>query len=136
MSFWRRLFGGTERQVRAGDVFLMPLQTGPYGACRVIRVGDLSKARPGAFFGESRALVVATAWTGTARPELSDRRLKEYFISTKFKPDGEILAIWAMGLPPDSFIHIGRLPPTKDELNLEVGSSGWEWLSLGIVSEE
>ncbi|MEG7523874.1 MAG: ankyrin repeat domain-containing protein [Chromatiales bacterium] len=121
-----------------GDVFMMPIEDGLFGACRVIRRGDPAKRHLNDWMEvtENGILVTLTAWMGTAKPDISEPKLREPLRKTFGNWNGETELIWVTKPLPAEFICIGKLQPTAEELKLNSNeNSGWYWL-LDMVTEQ
>jgi hypothetical protein len=102
---------------KPGDVYLMPLEDGRLGACRVLR------ARGGR---EPAVLVAATPWVGTAPPDLSEPALREVLVLTHHSWRDEPEMSWVDDPVPADFVRLGELPPTRAEAKRECMSfAGW-----------
>jgi hypothetical protein len=105
------------RNVRAGDVFLMPLPEGRFGACRVLQTRE----------GPRAALVATTPWLGSAPPGLGEPRLREILHLTHHAWRNQRCARWVSDPVPASFTRLGTLEPSAKEARLECDSyGGWE----------
>ncbi|MBL3529061.1 MAG: ankyrin repeat domain-containing protein [gamma proteobacterium endosymbiont of Lamellibrachia anaximandri] len=121
-----------------GDVFMMPIEDGLFGACRVIRRGDPAKRHLNDWMEvtENGVLVTLTAWMGTSQPDISEPKLREPLRKTFGNWNGETELIWVTKPLPAEFKCIGKLQPTAEELKLNSNeNSGWYWL-LDMVSEQ
>lgn len=107
----------------AGTVFLMPLEDGRFGACRVLRenVGEERKRH-----GEPAVLVAGSAWIGTSPPELADPRLREILHLTHHNWKNRPEVNWVSVPPPEDFRAIGHLEPDDLDRGYEcLTSGGW-----------
>lgn len=126
--------GGDPRRVSPGAVLLIPLESGGFGACRVIRKGDPKKVPPSDWMGviENGVLVMATAWIADAAPNLKSESqvLKTPLKFTFGNWNGESQISWIKDEPPSAFKLIGILPPTRDEAKMTSENSvAWNWFS-------
>jgi len=122
----------------SGDVFMMPLEDGLLGACRVIRKGDPAKRHPNDWMAmtENGVLVAATAWVGTSPPDISEQKLRETLCKTFGEWNGEKELIWIAKPLPSEFKYIGKLQPTAEELELSSNeNAGWGWLSNMVIAQ-
>jgi hypothetical protein len=106
-----------------GDVFLMPLEDGRFGVCRVIQK---SFER-----GEERVLVVATPWIGSREPELSETLLREVLMLNHHVWGNVPAALWIFYPLPAGFTLLGHLEPTQTEKQM-VCNSGAAWPLLAV----
>lgn len=118
-----------------GDVYMMPLEGGLYGACRVIKKTTLDPSFPDT--PREGFIVVSTAWVGSEIPSISDPRLREHLRTTFWSSDGQsrIDVGYVRDEPPSSFRRIGQIPPTPEELQLNGESRVWE-LYPGVVAKQ
>jgi hypothetical protein len=107
---------------KSGDAFLMPLEDGRFGVCRVLRE-NTAEERKG--HGCPQILVAASPWIGTAPPDLNDPILREiHHLNHHSWNDPNLL--WVSDPPPESFQHIGTIKPTPgDKRRKCYGSGGW-----------
>lgn len=121
-----------------GQVFMMPLENGLNGACRVIRKGDPSKRKTSNIFDprEEGFLVMATTWVGSGLPDLSDSRLRKPLAKTFSEWNNEPEYIWTDKPLPDNFKYIGTIKPTQAELGIECREKvGWTWLPSIVLKQ-
>jgi hypothetical protein len=109
-------------QVQAGDVFLMPLADGRFGACRVLRVaGDASQVQ-----------VAASQWIGAEAPALSEPRLRDILVKTHHNWHSELEVQWIGEPVPVTYRRLGQLPPLLDETTPANVFGSWGSLALQV----
>ena len=112
-----------------GALFAVPLGESGFGACRVLR-GPVSPEEI-LFVGESAVLVAASAWTGTELPTARTRGVRtiyRYVLRWPGQAPRKVpFKVWVKGPPPDTFVHLGQLPPTGAELAAEDYGAGITW---------
>jgi hypothetical protein len=105
---------------RVGDTYAIPLPSGGYGAIRVLRVSQ-QEDRPS-------TLVAVTPWLGDDPPSLAEPKLREIVLRRRGKFGGRPAISWYTGMPPASFVPLGAIAPTTEELALDPnGEYGGEW---------
>jgi hypothetical protein len=115
-------------EVRAGDIFVMPLADGRFGACRVVRVRKDKHSR--------RALVYASAWVGTAPPDLAEPLLRRILVLTHHSWKNEPEILWVDAPVPGDFTRLGRLPMDDDDAELEAHGSGhWVHFPMQVLMQ-
>lgn len=113
-------------EVRPGDVFLMPLEDGRFGACRVLQRKEDS----------SGVLVAASPWIGTAEPDLAEPQLQTTLRPTHHACTGAPAMLWVGDPVPETFRLLGSLPPTSEELDLEIHVFGsWGYCSIQVLMQ-
>jgi hypothetical protein len=103
-------------RVQVGDVFLMPLEDGRHGVCRVLRKR------------EGEVLAAASPWVGPAAPALDEPQLRQVLRLTHHSWQDEPCASWMSDPVPATFRRLGVLPPTKEDAALArqgLGQSSW-----------
>lgn len=111
-----------------GDAFAFLLDDGRYGVCRVIRVGNKDDVK---FWGEPVVLYATSPWIGDEVPKADEPALQEILFLNHHFWDNSTTVSWTNEEVPDSFIAIGKIPPSEEELKLESHSFS-EWLGAGI----
>ncbi len=96
----------------AGAVFLCQLEDGRFGACRVLRRGEMGDDP---YYEETMLLVAASPWIGTEPPDLNNPELREILRSNHHSNKGDMELGWLSKPPPKSFKYLGMLPPSKKE---------------------
>jgi len=116
-----------------GDVFLMPLEDGRFGVCRVLRrctPEDLS------FISRDDVLVAATPWVGVGKPDLSEPLLRETLVLNHHSWENQPQIIWVRDAPPPGFSLIGSLEPTSAEDRLQSYMFGaWQALAIQVLDQ-
>ena len=100
-----------KRLVQPGDAFAVPLGDGRFGAVRVLRTVDDK--------GERTALVAVTPWIGSRVPDAIDPALRQILLEHRGFFRGRPAICWYDGQPPVEFIHLGVIPPTGEELQID-----------------
>lgn len=104
-------------RVTVGDVFLMPLEDGRLGACRILRTNA----------EEDSVLVAATNWVGTEPPDLSEPQLRTILLKSHHAWKGAPCAHWVIqNAVPETFTHLGSILPTSEEEKL-TGQFSTSW---------
>jgi hypothetical protein len=124
-----------------GSIFVMVLEPGLFGACRVIRKGNAASAPTWDRMGVTidGLLVMATAWIGSNPPSLStdEKELRKPLRKT-FGEWGDSLEVsWVnkRKLPSD-FTFAGILPVTSDERQLDSReANAWEWIATQVLNQ-
>lgn len=122
-----------------GATYLIPLDDGYLGACRVIRpaVGDdllglMSDLPPAKREERARlfVVVVTTPWVGKAPPSLDEPELRRVLRLTHHEwQDAPQIYVGPVEVPPD-YQLVGIIPPTDDEKRLK-GVLSTTWTSRG-----
>jgi hypothetical protein len=113
------------RRVRPGDVFLMPLEDGRYGVCRVLRT------RP----EQGDVLAAASPWVGASAPALDEPQVRQILRLTHHNWQDVPYVGWMSAPVPATFTRLGDLPPTEEEAAWEEqgqGPSNWIHLPLQV----
>src|SRR5262249_17341571 len=95
-----------------GDAFLMPLEDGRYGVCRVLRRPTSEEAK---FHGAGCVLVAASPWIGDAAPDLNDPRLRQIHVLTHHNWGKTPDVNWVSYPVPKSFRLLGTIAPSAAE---------------------
>jgi hypothetical protein len=107
---------------KAGEAFLMPLEDGRYGLCRVLRESTEKEARE---YGAPYVLVAASPWIGTGPPDLADPVLREIQHLTHHSWNNPNLNVVTQP-PPEAFRKVGVIEPTAAEKVMQCSwSGGW-----------
>jgi hypothetical protein len=116
-----------------GEAFLMPLDDGRFGVCRVLRHStEAEEKRQGA----PHALAAASSWIGSEPPEIDDPRLRDLLILTHHSFTGRPEILWISEPVPTSFRPLGVIEPSADEARMEwYVSSGWGSFPLQLFSQ-
>src|SRR5262245_8658772 len=112
------------RRPEAGDVYLIEIQPGVYGARRLLQVR--TKGR------QSWYLLATTPWFGKTPPSLDEPRLREILRLTHHEWKNEAQITFVPGNPPEGCRWLGNFPPTRQEQKLKCTSYGLQnadWLT-------
>jgi hypothetical protein len=110
-----------------GSVFLMPLDDGRYGVCRVIRHGAPFSDTP-------RALVVASPWIGTGVPDLDEPLLREQLVLNHHSWNNKVEAFYAFDNVPADFRLLGEIAPTDEDAKLTCSTlTRWDSAPLQVL---
>jgi hypothetical protein len=111
-----------------GSVYAMVLQDGRYGACRIIR---RMTEKESSEFGGDCLLVVASSYIGKEIPDISNPEIKSILHVTHHSWNNHPEYIWISikNRIPETFIKIGDIAPSPEELKFECYSYS-SWLSL------
>ena len=118
-----------DKGMNRGDVYVVLMTDGRYGAIRVLR------------FGNDSYLIYVSTYLDGAPPDLGDPRLRTILVQNRFHYEQVPAVKWETGKFPLSFIHLGtlELTPEEEALNSNThgtisGSTGlealWEWRYL------
>ncbi|MFK7776891.1 MAG: hypothetical protein QM501_02055 [Gimesia sp.] len=111
---------------RAGDAFAFPLEDGRFSVCRVLADRII---RPK--IGIDSVLVACSAWIGTNVPREDDPELKQILNLTHHTCDEQYHIVWIDDPVPDTFIPIGSIEPTEEEIFTNCPSyCGWTVMAL------
>lgn len=111
-----------------GDVFLMPLEDGRFGVCRVIQKGLQD--------GRERVLVAASPWIGSGRPDLSEPLLREILLLNHHAWKNALVVLWTSAPVLADFTWIGLLEPAQNETQMYChASGGWQWMSAQVLAQ-
>lgn len=109
------------QRAAAGDAFLLPLEDGRFGLCRVLRCEDAELEI------QRGALIELSAWIGAEPPDLDDPALREPLLLTHHLYQGDPQRIWETEPPPRSFRRLGQIEVLPAEREVECLSFGfWE----------
>jgi hypothetical protein len=112
----------------AGTVFLMPLDDGRLGACRVLRLGSE--------MGGLGALVAASPWIGTEAPSLNEPAIRETLILNHHAWRGEREVNWVFEPPPPTFRELGKFELSKADLETtRLSVSGWQSFAIQVFAQ-
>ena len=103
--------------MKPGDVFVVPLPNGQYGAVRILRTDGKS------------SIVSTTRYIGPHLPALDDPLLFETLMQKRFAFDGWPARQWLDGEPPMGFQFVGCFPLTEAEAELQCLAHGGKWSS-------
>jgi len=124
-----------------GSIFVMVLDSGLFGACRVIRKGNAASVPTWDKIGVTidGLLVMATAWIGTNPPNLStdEKELRTPLRKTFGTWRGSLEVSWVTkrNLPSD-FAFAGILPVTSDERQLDSqDANAWGWIAEQVLKQ-
>jgi hypothetical protein len=105
-----------------GDAFLMPLDDGRFGVCRMLWESTEQQATE---YGAPHVLVAASSWIGTQMPDLDDPLLREIQQLTHHSWNNPNMNRVTQP-PPESFQKIGVIEPTPAEKVMRcIWSGGW-----------
>ena len=109
-----------------GQVFLLPLDDGRFGACRVLRRSTPTDEK---LLGAPSVLVVGCAWSGEAAPDLSEPLLQEVLRLTHGSWKGTTAASWVSGRVPRSIKLLGHIEPSASDRKIQRpgDSAGWAY---------
>jgi hypothetical protein len=89
----------------AGSVFLIPLEDGRFGACRILRSVENR-------MGYKRVILAELSrWIGREPPDLADPELRRPLRLTHHKWRGKVERVWSDAPAPDEFRFLGVLEP-------------------------
>ncbi|WP_148598350.1 hypothetical protein [Aquisphaera giovannonii] len=107
----------------AGAAFLMPLDDGRFGVCRVLRRPD---AEEEARHGAPTVLAAASSWIGDEPPAIDDPRLRAVLILSHHAFAGRPEIQWVSERVPESFRPLGTIEPDDDERRMPCNvHGGW-----------
>jgi len=107
-----------------GEIFVMPLEDGRFGACRVIQRS--------AFDGPS-VLVAASPWIGNDLPDLEDPRLRSILILSHHSFNNEPAMVWVDNPLPKAFKRLGVIEPSAREKRIKVAGGGaWAFFPIHL----
>jgi hypothetical protein len=116
-----------------GDVFVMRLADGRYGACRVVRLPGAHESH----VEEGRAMVAATEYIGDAPPEANDPSLRRLLVLSHHVHKGtrqDVCSLWLAGPPAAGFEKLGRIEPSAEERKLPCNSySDWAYFPFQVL---
>jgi hypothetical protein len=115
-----------------GAVFLMPLEDGRYGVCRVLRE-NTEKERQG--HGCPCILVAASPWIGPEAPDLSDPHLREIQKLTHHAWKNAPNVCWVSEPPPESFQRLGTIEPSATDKRCHCGVFGGWYFAFHVLME-
>src|SRR5262245_28462810 len=116
-----------------GDAFLMPVEDGRFGVCRVLRHGARENWLAN---GGSGVLAAASSWIGRQPPDVSDLRLREILVLNHHAWKNVKEMNWVNDPAPPSFRYIGVIPPSPAEKRATCGSSAsWEHFPQQLYSQ-
>jgi hypothetical protein len=108
---------------KPGDTFLMPLEDGSFGVCRVLRESTAAELKR---HGCPHVLVAASTWMGTKVPDIGDRRLRKIHRLTHHSWKNAANVCWVSDPVPASFRRLGVIKPTAVEKRWNcMASGGW-----------
>src|SRR5688572_23128878 len=108
-----------------GEVFLMPLEDGRFGVCRVLR--ENTEAERNAH-GCRCILVASSSWIGSEAPSLDDPQVRTIQKLTHHSWKKQLNICWVSDPPPVSFQRIGVIEPTRADKHLQcMSSGGWSF---------
>ena len=113
-----------------GSVFLMPLEDGRFGVCRVRNRRNDS--------GTEVVLVDASDWIGSEAPDLvRDRKaIKRTLHLSHHNWSNKPERLWVSEPPPDTFRLLGTLPVTADDAAVECMTwGGWQGASFQVLMQ-
>ncbi len=111
-----------------GDVFLMPLEDGRFGVCRILQKGRQGR--------QDRVLVIASPWIDSGEPDLSLPLLREVLTLNHHAWQNSPAMLWLWQPLPAEFKQIGFLEPTEAEKQIWCGSgASWEWLATQLLEQ-
>lgn len=92
-----------------GATFLIPLDDGRFGLCRVIRRDENR-------FGSNEIILAElSSWIGSKSPDLTDPDLRRVLKLTHHKWRGQAERVWTDCPAPSSFQYVGSIEPTANE---------------------
>ena len=119
-----------------GDVFIVPLADGRFGAVRVIR--PRSTNDPFADDPDLR-VVAATHYIAAAKPTIDDPALRQLLTLTHHFHTGrkqDLCALWLFGPPPAEFELLGNIPPARAEMKIYCNSfSAWSYFPRQVLMQ-
>lgn len=99
------------RALREGDTYAVPVSDGRYGAVRVLRLSEEE--------GGPSALVALTSLLQDAVPAADDPALRTILRRFYGQWNGQHAICWYSGKPLASFVLIGTIAPTDEELSFD-----------------
>jgi hypothetical protein len=110
-----------------GTVFVMPLENGRVGVCRVVRK-ELKEI--------PCALVVASDWIGDTPPQLSDPAIRRILLKNHHNWTDQPEILWVASPPPNEFKTIGKIDVLPKDRKLDSGYYGeWDSIPLQILAQ-
>jgi hypothetical protein len=115
-----------------GAVYLVPLEGGMFGACRVLRRSTDDETQKW-----GRCIVVATTrWIGARPPSLDEPELRDVLVLTHHSWKNEPHRMWIDDVPPAEYECIGSIPPSAEDERVEVkrfaGQRAVRWTHAAI----
>jgi hypothetical protein len=105
-----------------GDVYAAPLESGGFGAIRVLRVMTIN--------GDVSALVSVTPWRGMHLPTGVESSLQQTLATSDGMGGRRLALCWYDGPVHASLVWIARLPVSEEERGLDArGTYGGRWNS-------
>ncbi|MEM8883029.1 MAG: DUF4240 domain-containing protein [Planctomycetota bacterium] len=114
---------GSTRQPRTGDVFAVPTGDGRYGAVRVLATDG----------GDRSALFAVTPWLGDV-PALDEPKLRRVLVQNRARYVDEPALVFRDGPIPSEFRYLGSIPPTEEELSIDVKGRYGGRLDVSVVN--
>ena len=103
---------------RVGDTYAVPLGNGEFGAVRVLRISP----------SDATSLVAVTCWRSTTVPSLAAPELDRILVQWRGRYRGKLAIAWYTGEPPATFVLLGTIPPSAEELAIDsMGSYAGQW---------
>jgi hypothetical protein len=76
---------------------------------------------------EKSALVSTSEYLGHRRPSLDDPLIRKTVVQNRGRFNNEPARMWLVGIAPESFELLGRIPPTDAENEMECNVYGGKW---------
>jgi hypothetical protein len=97
---------------KPGDAFLMTLEDGRFGVCRVIRWPNSEEEKRG--FG-IHVLAASSPWIGKQATDSNDPRLREILVLNLHAHKNGRTVLWVSDQVPDFFRYLGVIEPKASE---------------------
>jgi hypothetical protein len=109
-----------------GDAFAIPLESGQFAVCRVLKLHDYA----------DKMLVANADWFGKQVPDARHPGLRSIMRLSHHNWSGKPSAAWVSGAPPEDFIAIGNIPPDPaEEPSTDPGMSSWAFFKIQPLAQ-